>query len=171
MHNRPPTRVQESLKQQVILALEDVRMEILDAASRISESHCREMFLGSWCLLDLLAHLAGWDEANREAVREVMEGQLPSFYAHRDPDWRTYNAALVEKYRREGLNDQISLVRGSHFRLVEALKSVPAGAFNQDFGVRFRGYKVTVRRLMEAEAKDETIHLAQLREFEGSLSA
>ncbi len=171
VQSRAPSKTQERIKEQAISALVEVRREILAAASGFSEGNSQRVFLGTWSLLDLLAHLAGWDDANRKAVREVMAGQVPSFYAFRDPDWRTYNARLVETYRRERLSDQIALVRATHLRLVETLRSLPADAINRDFGVRFRGYKVTIRRLVEADVKDVTAHLAQIRDFERSLHA
>jgi hypothetical protein len=36
---------------------------------------------------------------------------------------------------------------------------------NKDFGVRFHGYKVTIQRLLEAEAKGEQIHRQQITAF------
>ena len=36
---------------------------------------------------------------------------------------------------------------------------------NKDFGVRFRGYNVTIQRLLEAEQKDEQTHLGQIIAF------
>lgn len=46
---------------------------------------------------DLLAHLIGWDYTYLQAFQDVREGRLPEFFAHFNPDWRKYNAALVEK--------------------------------------------------------------------------
>jgi hypothetical protein len=50
--------------------------------------------------------------------------------------------------------------------LIEYLETVPAEAFEGDFGVRSgRGTKVTIARLLEAELKDGQEHLEQIRAF------
>jgi hypothetical protein len=46
--------------------------------------------------------------------------------------------------------------------LLDFLAIIPPEKFNKDFGVRFRGYKVTVQRLLEAELEDEKTHLQQI---------
>jgi hypothetical protein len=56
-------------------------------------------------------------------------------------------------------------VKDSQEKLIEFLQTIPAENFNKDFGVRFRGYKVTMQRLLEAEWKDEQTHLQQIVDF------
>jgi hypothetical protein len=148
-----------------IAALVEARRAVLDATGRIPAQQRERPFLGTWSLVDLLAHLAGWDEANLLAAHEVMEGRMPSFYAHVDPDWRTFNAILVAEHRRDSFDELLQHVRETHERLVEGLQAVPAAAFHKDFGVRFRGYKVTIARLAAAEAGDERTHCEQILGF------
>jgi hypothetical protein len=121
--------------------------------------------LGAWSAKDLVAHLVGWDHANLEAARHTLEGQLPPFYAHQDRDWRTYNAMPVAEFRRESLAESIALARDYHLRLLEFLKTVSPELWSKDFGVRFRGYKVTIRRLLEAEIGDERVPRQQINRF------
>jgi hypothetical protein len=45
------------------------------------------------------------------------------------------------------------------------VETVPAEELSRDTGVRFRGYKVTIARTLEAEVKDEKVHHAQIEEF------
>jgi hypothetical protein len=94
-----------------------------------------------------------------------MSGKLPGFYDHHDRDWRTYNAMLVSKYKRGSINEQIDLLQSSQHKLIEFLETIPPEAFNKDFGVRFRGYKVTVQRLLEADTKDVQMHCKQITDF------
>jgi hypothetical protein len=56
-------------------------------------------------------------------------------------------------------------VKDAQRQLLEYIQTVQLSAFNKDFGVRFRGYKVTIQRLLEAELKDEQIHLQQIADF------
>jgi uncharacterized damage-inducible protein DinB len=153
----------QAKKDKVIAELVEARRKILDAAAALPLEKQDEVFLGIWSAKDLLAHLVGWDYTNLAAVEEILAGQLPSFYAHHDRDWRTYNTGLVAKYKREASVALLSLVQDSHQRLVDFLRTVPAEEFGKDRGLRFRGYKVTIARLLQAEASDEETHYKQLQ--------
>lgn len=101
----------------------------------------------------------------QEKLGFVLAGKLPSFYAHHDRDWAKYNAMLVARYKRDQSEELIELAKGSQRELIELLEMIPPELFNKDFGVRFRGDKVTVQRLLEAEVKDEQTHLQQIVDF------
>lgn len=156
-------------KVQVLSALVDVRKRILAEASALTGEEQDRVYLGIWSVKDLLAHLTGWDYTNIKAASEVMAGEIPGFYASHDHDWQSYNATLVAKYRRDSLEEAIAQVGISHRQMIEFMQSIPPDVFEKDFGVRFRGFKVTIARLMEAEAKDEETHLEQLVQFRESL--
>jgi len=155
----------EAQKQELISGLIETRRQILDAASSLSPIKQDEIFLGVWSVKDLLAHLVGWDFANLEATKAILAGELPDFYAHYDRDWQAFNARLVAEYKRDDFADLLSSVEDSHQELVDFLKTVPADEFVQDRGVRFKGYKVTIARTLQAEIDDEKTHHAQIKEF------
>ena len=159
------TTKSQAKKEEVLNRLQETRAGILAEASALSVEKQNEVFLGIWSIKDLLAHLAGWDYANMEAAGRVMAGKLPAFYDHHDREWANYNAILVAKYKRDNMNELMDLVKESQQQLIETIRTVPPEAFNKDFGVRFRGYKVTIQRLLEAELKDEQIHLQQIIDF------
>lgn len=142
-----------------------MRSAILAEVYALPAEESDTVFLGSWSVKDLLAHLAGWDYANLEAAKSVLRGRVPEFYAYHDRDWQTYNAMLVKKYGRDFFGEQIALTRDSQGQLLEYLQTIPPESFNKDFGVRFRGYKVTIQRLLEAETKDERIHYQQIQDY------
>ena len=102
------------------------RSAILACAQSWPAGRVVEVFLGEWCLLDLLAHLSGWDDANREAVTAVQAGRLPEFYAHKDADWRGFNALHVRNHRRPTLAAQIAEGR-AHFRRTDRCAGSPGG--------------------------------------------
>ncbi len=139
------------------------RTAILACAQSWPADRVAEAFLGEWCLLDLLAHLSGWDEANREAVTAVQAGRLPEFYAHKDADWRGFNAMHVRNHRKSALAAQIAEVERTFAELIDTLDHLEAADFYQDYGVRYKGWKVIVARLVESELHDERIHLEQLK--------
>ena len=160
-----PTKSQIFRKDQILSSLIGTRQSILAEVSELSEIEQDQVFLGIWSVKDLLAHLVGWDETNLQAVKSVMGGQLPAFYEHRDRDWQTYNAMLVKKHKKDSFRELLAALKASQEKLIEFLQMVPAEHFARDFGVRFRGYKVTIQRLLNAEWRDEQIHLQQIIDF------
>lgn len=152
-------------KEVLISGLSDIRRELLGCASACAGEDSHRVFLGTWSLLDLLAHLTGWDHANVEAIQAVQAGRLPHFYRFHDRGWQSYNAILVRKHRCASLVEQIGQARSSHLRLMEELGDVPPEDIDRDFCVRFRGFRITVGRLMEGEGRDEAEHLAQVKKF------
>ena len=160
-----PTESQLLRKDKILSSLVEVRQNILTEVSRLSDAQQNQVFLGIWTIKDLLAHLAGWDYTNKTAVNEIMAGRLPTFYTHHDHDWKAYNGMLVAEYARDSSEELIRLTKSAQRDLVERLETIPPEMFNKDFGVRFRGYKVTIQRLLEAEVKDEQIHLQQIVDF------
>jgi len=156
------TRSQILRKDQLLAALVETRRDILAKMSKLSDGQQDQIFLGIWSVRDLLAHLIGWDHTNRDAVKSVLAGQLPAFYEHHDRDWQTYNAMLVQKHKKGTFRELLAETRESQEQFLEFLNAVPAEDFNKDFGVRFRGYKVTIQRLLEAERSDEQTHLQQI---------
>jgi hypothetical protein len=159
------TRSQILRKEQTLAALIEARQNILGEAANLSAEQQDQVFLGTWSVKDILAHLIGWDFANLEAVKSVLAKQVPAFYQHADRDWQTYNALLVRKYKKNSSRELLQRAQASQEKLIKFLQAIPAEHFKEDFGVRFRGYKVTIQRLMEAEAKDEQTHYKQIIDF------
>lgn len=159
------TKSQIIRKEQILSNLVETRQNMLSEVSSLSDAEQDQIFLGVWSTKDLLAHFIGWDKTNLAAVKSVLDGQVPAFYEHRDSDWRTYNAILVKKNKKNSLQELITIAQDSQQRLIKFLQTIPPENFNKDFGVRFRGYKVTIQRLLEAETKDEQIHLQQIIDF------
>jgi len=155
----------QAKKDKIISGLVETRRRILDAASSLSPAQQDEIFLGVWSVKDLLAHLVGWDFANLEAAKAILAGRLPNFYSYHDRDWKTYNARLVAEYKRDHFTDLLLSVEDSHQSLIDFLKTIPGEEFDRDRGVRSKGYKVTIARLLQVEIEDEKTHLTQFEEF------
>jgi len=132
------------------------------ATAGLTLSQLDEVFLGAWTVKDMLAHLIGWDETNRRAIAELRQSTLPEFYNHIDPDWRSYNALLVARHRRDDLRLLLEDIAQSHARLMDAVAALEPGDFDRDWGVRYKGYRVTIARLLQAEARDEQVHARQI---------
>lgn len=160
----------EADKHGLLSNLIETRIAILQEASQLSPMAQDTVFLGIWSVKDLIAHLVGWDFTNLPASNDIQSGKLPEFYAHYDKDWKTYNAELVAKYKRDDFEELLALPRDSHSQLIAYLETVPAEVFEKDFGVRSgRNYKITIARLLRAELKDEQEHLKQIQDFAAEL--
>jgi len=157
----------QSKKEKLLEELIRTREQILTCASAVPLEQRSIPLLDRWSILDLLAHLAGWDDANRQAVQAVRTGQLPAFYEFAERNWVTFNDKLVAQYRLDDLDVLIERVRGTQRSLLEVLSAIPAEDFEHDFKVRFRGYKVMIGRLLQAELSDEKEHLQQVRSIAG----
>lgn len=163
---RPLTIVKTQLRRDALIAdLIETRRKIMDVTSSLPPSRQDQVFLGIWSIKDVLAHLIGWLEENRKAVKVIRAGRLPEFYAYKDRDWQTYNAYLVSKYKRGNMTELLSALQVSHQKFIKSIQAVPIAALEQDFGVRFKRYKVTLIRLLQAELKDEKLHYAQMEAF------
>jgi hypothetical protein len=162
-------RTAADFKDELLYGLKAVRESILTEALALPAGACDRTFLGRWSVMDLLAHLAGWDYANLQAAHDILDGLLPEFYEQHDRDWQTYNAALVSKYKQPSLKKQIEFVRQAQKQLLEELQALPAEDLKRDTGVRARGIKVTIARLLQSELEDETTHFEQIYEYGKSL--
>ena len=146
-------------KDRLIAGLVSARGKILDSVAVLPPEAQDEVFLGDWSVKDLLAHLIGWDHTNRTAVKEIQAGQKPSFWAHYDRDWQSYNAKLVAEYKQDDLSELTASVEDSHRALIDYLQTVPAGEYLK---------KKPIGSLLRAEASDEEDHHRQIQEFAAS---
>jgi hypothetical protein len=152
-------------KETLLQELREVRSSILEISASFSQEEAEQVFVGSWSLLDILAHLVGWDYTNIEASREILRGEMPAFYDKYDKDWKSYNAGLVSEYKRGSLDAMLASVTKSHSDLLRFIGDLPSEQIFKDHGVRRGRYKVIISRLMEADIMDVNEHLRQIRAF------
>lgn len=159
----------DSGKRALIDGLRAARQTIRDSLTSIPPDHFADQALDEWSILDLLAHLSGWDYTILRAAREIQAGDLPGFYQYWDRDWRSYNALLIDLYKRSDPADQLAALDESHTRLVEYLEGLPAAVILADHGARFKDEPVTIQGLVDKETRDEHIHAARIRDFAARL--
>jgi hypothetical protein len=143
-------------KDAIIGGLLDARSKILAEVRSLSTRQEDQVFLGTWTVKDLLAHLVGWDFTNLEAVGDILVGQKPAFWQHYDRDWQSYNARLVAEHKRDNLAELLASVQESHRKLIDFLESVPADEYVK---------KTKIGSLLRAETRDEQQHYEQVRAF------
>jgi hypothetical protein len=141
------------MKEKIISDLVETRRDILRVASSLPPEKQDRVFLGVWSVKDLLAHLIGWDYANIEAVQAIRAGRLPGFYDQNDHDWRTFNAHLVVKHKKDNFTELGKDLEQSNHQLIKLLKEIPANEFIRDWGIRYKGYRVTITKIIGSEVK------------------
>jgi hypothetical protein len=161
----------EENKRALIILFTEGRKNLLTLAGKIPINLQDQVFLGAWSIRDILAHLIGWDYSNLEAVRAIASSRLPAFYEFIDKDWHTYNARLVDMHKKGDIPDLVQGGQASQKTLIDRLSDLSAKELYKDHGVRYRGYKVIIARLIEAETRDEIVHLEQIRSFVASIPA
>ena len=159
----------EDRKQALIDDLIEARRHVLDAAQSLPADAAAEIFLGTWSVKELLAHLVGWDFTNLHAIQEIINGQYPTFFRYYDQDWHSYNQQLVEKYHKEALFELLTEAKDSHRQLIEFLRSCSAEDLVKGRVRRENGRSVTIRNLLTAEARDEGTHAEQVLAFKERL--
>jgi len=75
-----PTTARER-KSQLLSDLVAVRQDILATTSTFSPQQRVLIFLGTWAVSELIAHLIGWDFTNMQATQDILNDQLPRFYS------------------------------------------------------------------------------------------
>jgi hypothetical protein len=158
-------RTAEDRKAELIDELAAARKSVQSALDGIPPDAIDEPFIGVWCVKDLLAHLIGWDLLNLQGIREILSGGRPSFFKRYDHDWETVNRSLVERYRKDSLNELRRDAETSHHALVAFLQSIPAKQLLTGKSPSEMGRTVTLRNLIRAEAGDERAHERQIRAF------
>ncbi len=73
----------KTTKQELLSAVIETRTAVLQVASGLSPTAQDTVFLGIWSLVDLIAHLIGWDFANLAAAKDIQAGKLPEVYTHK----------------------------------------------------------------------------------------
>ena len=165
MTTRPPSISYETEKQALLRSLSSARHAVLREAREVRLARQSTVFLGTWSARHLVAHLIGWDHTDAQAAAQILRHRVPSFFRHHDHDWVTYNAALVRRHNRGAYRNLLASATNSSDRLLAFLQQIPASKFFQDSGLRSRGWKVTIARLLAAEANDERTHASQLKRF------
>jgi hypothetical protein len=148
-----------------------IRAAIVDKASEIPVEERGTPFVGHWTIKDLLAHLAGWDYANVDAVADLRAGCLPAFYDEYDPGWGSYNQKLVEKYGTEDWDELLRLLQDSQAAFFDAVAGLSEEDVAAARGPAWRGHDISLHSVMRAAVRDESEHLQQIRSFVASIGA
>ena len=148
----------------------EARRKLREALTALPPAGRDDICVPPWSARDLLALFTGWDATNRTAVTELLAGQMPTFLAAYEPDWQTYNTALVQEYQREDFAALVTGFDASHQVLIDLLETIPAPEFDKNRGLRFKRERVTISWLIQGETSDQWAVYDQLQAWAGSTS-
>jgi len=139
------------------------RSDLLEAAGRVPAELRTLTAVDGYSVLEVLARLTGWDDANFQAVDAVRAGHLPDFYAYAERGWSTFNDKLAQDYASMDYAALVTRVRSSQQRLLDVVDGLPPEDLERDYGVRFKKTKITISRLLRAQMLDEQALIRTLR--------
>jgi hypothetical protein len=109
--------------------------------------------------------LIGWDHTNVEALRDILAGSRPAFYARFDPGWAAFNAELVARFEINDWDALVAALRRSQEAFLAAVSALPEEELRRDRGQRWRGHVITIGGILRAALRDEAAHLRQIEAF------
>jgi len=145
--------------------------------------HCVEAFAGSvaalderlflkkvttWTVLDMVAHLVGWNRYIVRGARQILRGELPFYDVDPGPDYSNVNAALVREYADTDRSALLESLAASTEELTAFLRAVDPDKWDRDFGVRHDGETLTVKSTVDELLADYHYHREQLEDFRTS---
>ena len=135
--------------------------DLIDAFVRVRETP----FVGHWNLMDVLAHLLGWDYTNVNAIEELKAGTTPAFYRHYDPGWAAYNQQLIDRYGAKDWEALRASLLQSQDAVVAMLRLLTAQELTAELSEPGWRRPVSIAGILRAAISDEREHLAQIRAF------
>ena len=139
------------------------RERLLRVADEVPAHLRTTPFVGQWNLMDVLAHLAGWDYTNLSAIEEFKAGRTPAFYREYDPGWATYNQQLIDRFGAEDWTALRETLRQSQEAVVSMLRLLTDEELTWELTDRARRHPITIATILRAAIKDEREHLQQIR--------
>ena len=149
----------------LIEQMTQTRKALLREADAVGPELRRTPFVGHWDLMDVLAHLVGWDYTNIDAIRALQDGNTPVFYAEYDPGWATFNAQLVRRYRLEDWDRLRQAIDDSQSAVTSVLRELGPEALTRPHTDPSRSRPITMAGVLRAVVRDEQEHLAQIQAF------
>ena len=127
-----------------------------------------EMFLrkhNGWSPRDVLAHLIGWNRYTIKGCKQIRRGDLPFYFNDPGEDYCKVNAVFVREYSSEVIGELLDELEASTNELIMFLGMVDPVDWDRDYGVRYRGFNITIRNTVDALIEDYINHKQQLEEW------
>lgn len=140
--------------------------ELLDAAAReyrafheavrgLNEAHFTEVWLGTWSIKEIVAHIVGWHRELTPALERMARGERPIPEGAHYEDVDGWNARFTAAARDAEVADLLLQLDGSHEAFMRAAAGVPDD--------RFEAGKTAYRIVDQNTAHHYREHAEQIR--------
>ena len=121
---------QQGAKQELLQQAEQEYDGLKAAIEGLDDAQMRTLWLGSWGVREILAHISGWHREMIPALERLHRGEAPYPDGAYD-DFDSWNARFVEARKRLGPADTLRALDASHRELLSAASRLPDEHFAQ----------------------------------------
>lgn len=107
-------------KQDMIRSAEHEYAQLRTAVHGLDEARMSEVWLGTWGVRQIVAHIAGWHREMLPALERVARGQAPYTEGAYD-DFDRWNARFVDQRKDVATSELLHELDASHREFIEAV--------------------------------------------------
>lgn len=145
-------------KQQLLAKIDNAWSALRDSAAGLDEIQLAQPGVtGDWSVIDILGHVAVWEEEALKHLPHILEGKRPPKYADLYGGIDAFNALKTEENRRLSTAAALARFEKTHQRLLEYLQDAPDEQIKTE--TRFR------RRIRLDTYSHYPIHTEAIREW------
>jgi hypothetical protein len=100
-----------------------------EAIQGLNEAHMTEVWLGTWSVKDVVAHISGWHREMGPALERLARGERPVPAGVSYDDFDAWNAKFTTAKRTEPVADVLLDLDKSHEDFMHAAAQVPEDRF------------------------------------------
>jgi hypothetical protein len=131
-----------------------------EALQGLNEAQMSEVWLGTWSVKDIVAHIAGWHEEMGPALERLARGERPIREGVSYDDVDAWNAKFAAARRGTPVADVLLELDKTHEYFLRAAAAVP--------GERFQPGKTTWKIVDQNTAHHYREHADQVRAWRGT---
>jgi len=107
-------------RQDIIHSTEQEYAKLRAAVHGLDEARMTEVWLGTWGVRQIVAHIAGWHREMMPALERLARGESPYADGTYD-DFDRWNARFVDERKDVAVADLLRELEGSHRAFVQAI--------------------------------------------------
>ncbi len=113
-------------REQLIGKIEKAWLALLDSIAGLDERQLTQPGVtGDWSVVDILGHVAAWEEEALKHLPHILEGKRPPRYSDLYGGIDAFNALKVEENRRYSPAEARARFEDTHRRLLDYLRDAP----------------------------------------------
>jgi hypothetical protein len=113
-------------RQDIIQTTEQEYAKLRDAVHGLDEARMNEVWLGTWGVREIVAHIAGWHREMMPALERLARGERPYADGTYD-DFDHWNARFVDERKAITTAELVREMEGSHHDFVRAVARLSEG--------------------------------------------